>query len=111
MLFYEIIKSGLHGTVIDTLRDLYRKTAFRIKYNGKLSPPILQTVCVNHIYSDLRDYLDEYTGAFLSDITISDTILLDLLWADDLIKVTTILSGAQKQLNGLVLFSRKKHRK
>ena len=57
--------------------------------------------------SDLRDYLDEYTGVCLSDITISDKILLNLLWADDLIMVSTTPSGAQKQLNGLEAFSRK----
>ena len=57
--------------------------------------------------SDLRDYLDECTGVCLSDITISDTILLNLLWADDLIMVSTTPNGAQKQLNGLELFSRK----
>ena len=119
ILFYKIIKSGLHGRVIDTLRDLYKKTAFRIKHNGRLSPPILQTVGVNQggnaspsifreYMSDLRDYLDEYTGVCLSDITISDTKLLNLLWADDLIMVSTTPSGAQKQLNGLEAFSRKK---
>ena len=118
ILFYKIIKSGLHGRVIDTLRDLYSKTAFRIKHNGSLSPPVLQTVGVNQggnaspsifreYMSDLRDYLDECTGVCLSDITISDTILLNLLWADDLIMVSTTPSGAQKQLNGLELFSRK----
>ena len=119
ILFYKIIKSGLYGRVIDTLRDLYSKTAFRIKHNGSLSPPVLQTVGVNQggnaspsifreYMSDLRDYLDECTGVCLSDITISDTILLNLLWADDLIMVSTTPSGAQKQLNGLELFSRKK---
>ena len=119
ILFDKIIKSGLHGRVIDTLRDLYSKTAFRIKHNGSLSPPILQTVGVNQggnaspsifreYMSDLRDYLDECTAVCLSDITISDTILLNLLWADDLIMVSTTPSGAQKQLNGLELFSRKK---
>ena len=40
ILFYKIIKSGLYGRVIDTLRDLYRKTSFRIKHSGKLSPSI-----------------------------------------------------------------------
>ena len=98
--------------------DLYRKTDFRIKHNGRLSPPILQTVGVTQggnaspsifreYLSDLWDYRDEYTGVCLSDITISDTILLNLLWADDLIMVSTTPSGAQKQLNGEEAFSRK----
>ena len=31
ILFYKIIKSIWHGPVIDTLRNLYSKTSFRIK--------------------------------------------------------------------------------
>ena len=58
--------------------------------------------------SDLRDYIDECTGACLSDITISDTILHNLLWGGDLNMVSTMPSGAHKQLKGLELFSRKK---
>ena len=33
--FNNIIKSGPHVRVIDTLRDQYRKTAFRIKHKGR----------------------------------------------------------------------------
>ena len=83
ILFYKIIKSGLYGRVLDTLRDLYRKTSFRIKYSGKLSPSIPQTVGVNQggnasptifreYMSDMMDYLDEHTGVCLSDVTISE---------------------------------------
>ena len=118
ILFYKVIKSGLSGRIIDTLRDLYKKTAFRIKHKGKLGPPILQTVGVNQggnasptifreYLSDLRDYLDDFTGVCLADISISDIILLNLLWADDLILVSTTCPGAQKQMDGLELFSEK----
>ena len=118
ILFYQIIKSGVYGRVLDTLRDLYRKTSFRIKHSGKLSPSIPQTVGVNQggnasptifreYMSDMRDYLDEHTGVCLSDMTISETILLNLLWADDLILVSTSPTAAQKQLRGLELFCRK----
>ena len=51
-----------------------------------------------------RDYLDEFTGVCLSDTTISDIMLLNLLWADDLILVSTSVSGTQKQLDGLENF-------
>ena len=115
ILFYKIIKSGLHGRAIDTLRDLYRKTAFRVKHGGKLSEPVVQSVGVNQggnasttifweYLADLRDYLDEFTGVCLSDTTISDIMLLNLLWADDLILVSTSVSGTQKQLDGLENF-------
>ena len=39
ILFFKLINAGVHGKVIDTLRNLYRKTYFRVKYHGLLSPP------------------------------------------------------------------------
>ena len=47
ILFYKIMKGGWCGRVIDTLRDLYNKTHFKVKHNGNLSPPILQSIGVN----------------------------------------------------------------
>ena len=83
-LFYKIITHDPHGRVIDTPIDLYRKTAFRIKYNGRLSPPIMQIVGVNQSASPsiFRGYISVWSGRLpirmyrcLSDIAISDTIL------------------------------------
>ena len=70
ILFYKLIKSGLHGRVINTLRNLYTKTYFRVKQGGYLSDLILQEVGVNQggnaspiifrkYLSDLRNYLNE----------------------------------------------------
>ena len=42
ILFYKLKKSGYKGRVVDTLLDLYRKTSFRVKVNGKLSTMIFQ---------------------------------------------------------------------
>ena len=102
-LFYKIITHDPHGRVIDTSIDLYRKTAFRIKYNGRLSPPIMQIVGVNPSASplifreymfDLGDYLYECTG--VCQTLPSQTQYSLLLWADDLIMVTlhALLSAA-----------------
>ena len=41
------MKSGWKGRLIDTLRDLYRKTHFLFKKNGKLSPIIQNLIGVN----------------------------------------------------------------
>ena len=49
ILFFYIMKEGWHGRVIDTLRNLYTKTHFRVKRNGKLSAPIASTLGVNQI--------------------------------------------------------------
>ena len=47
ILFYILIKNGWKGKVIDTFRSLYSKTHFRVKRNGKLSPPVLSILGVN----------------------------------------------------------------
>ena len=108
ILFYKLIKSGLHGRVINTLRNLYTKIYFRVKQGGYLSDLILQEVGVNQggnaspiifrkYLSDLRNYLNEKTGVILSE----DEILVHLLWADDLIMTSTTTADAQNQLNEL----------
>ena len=34
ILFFKIMKSGWYGRVIDTLRNLYKKTSFRVNHKG-----------------------------------------------------------------------------
>ena len=38
------MKEGWHGRVIDTLWNLYTKTHFGVKRNGKLSAPLAPTL-------------------------------------------------------------------
>ena len=110
ILFFKIMKSGWHGRVIDTMRSLYRKTYFRLKSNGYVSPPVLDTLGVNQggsasgllfrkYLSDLGEYLKKEVG-----ICIDDEILAHLLFADDLILVSDTPGGLQKQLDGLYKF-------
>ena len=40
ILFYKLNKYGLKGRLIDVLQNLYSKTSFRLKHNGKLSNKI-----------------------------------------------------------------------
>ena len=107
ILFYKIKHSGLRGRVIDTLQNLYSKTSYRLKYNGKLSDPIHENIGVNQggncspilfrKYSyDPKNYLDEFTGNCLST-----EILLHMLWADDPYMVSCNQANAQHQLDGL----------
>ena len=114
ILFYKIIKSGLHGRLLNTLRSLYSKTSFRVKHSGKLSDSILQQMGVNQggyasptifreYLADLSDYLPKHTGVCISDAEI----LVHLLWADDLILVSTQATDSQKQLDSLFKFCSK----
>ena len=112
-IFFKLINAGVHGKVIDTLRNLYRKTYFRVKYHGLLSPPTLDTHGVNQggntspplfcqYLSDLDNYLHQNCG-----LCIADDIIVHLLWADDLVLVSDSDEGLQKQLNGLFTFCEK----
>ena len=47
ILFYKLINQGWSGRVIDTMRNFYSKTYFRVKINGRISPPIANHVGVN----------------------------------------------------------------
>ena len=110
ILFYKIMKSGWSGRLIDTLRDLYSKTHFRIKHNGKLSDKLPDFLGVKQggnasgllfrkYMADLSEYLKTEHG-----IMIDDQIIAHLLWADDLVLISDTISGLKKQLEGLKKF-------
>ena len=110
ILFYKLMKGGWHGRVIETFRDLYSKTQFRVKSNGKLSSLIENKLGVNQggvasgllfrkYMSDLSSYLKCEFG-----ILVGEEVLTHLLWADDLILISDSLSGIKRQLAGLQKF-------
>ena len=110
ILFYKLMRSGWSGRVIDTLRNLYSKTKFRVKCNGMLSPPILNEIGVNQcgICSGLlfRKYVSDLEQYLMSEqgICIDENIVGHLLWADDLILFSDSVAGLQKQLNRVMKF-------
>ena len=113
ILFFKLIKSGIHGKVVDALRSLYRKTYFRLNHHGLLSPPTRDTHGVNqggntsptlfrHYMSDLGEFLHQKCS-----LCISSDIIAHLLWADDLVLVSDSKTGLQKQLDGIFSFCEK----
>ena len=114
ILFYKIMKGGWTGRVIDTLRNLYSKTHYRVKRGGKLSPAIESLTGVNQggaasgilfrkYLQDLDEYLKKDAG-----VCIGETLVAHLLWADDLVLFSNTEKGIQKQLNGLKRFCARK---
>ena len=90
---------GWKGRVIDTLRNLYNKSNFRVKRHGQLSPAIQNRTGENQggissglmfrkYLADLGEYLNNQHG-----MVISDEILVHLLWADDLIFFSDTCEG------------------
>ena len=113
ILFHKIMSLGWQGKIIDTLRSLYNKTHFRVKYNGYLSSPIMDSMGVNQggnasgflfrkYMANLGNYLRQEFG-----VVMGDNILAHLLWADDLILFSDTPEGLQKRLDGLMRFCSK----
>ena len=110
ILFCNLNTQGWSGKVIDTMINFYSKTYFRIRLNGRISPPIANHVGVNQganvsgllfrkYMAELSKYLHTEVG-----ICLGDSIGAYLLWAYDLILLSDSVSGLQKQLNGLFRF-------
>ena len=110
ILFFKLLNSGWSGRLLDTVRDLYKKTSFRFKFEGFASPNFSSSLGVNQggnasgflfrkYLSDLSDYLHDKYG-----VCIGDSVLAHILWADDLVLFSDSISGIQKQLNGLFSF-------
>ena len=110
---HKLIKNIWKGKVVDTFRSLYSKTHFRVKRNGKLSPPVLSTMCVNQIGISSGLMFQKYVsdlGTYLSaevEMVISNEIITHVLWADDLILFSDSHMGLQNQLGGLLKFCSK----
>jgi exonuclease III len=116
ILFHKLIKSGLHGKVITTLKSMYDQTQAKIKINGLLYEWIFDEVGVNQggpnsprlfkkFLADLGMFLQDKYGICLSD----DVILLHILWADDLVIMSDTAEGLQQQLDGVFNFCKQNH--
>ena len=104
ILFYNLMKTGLHGRIVDTMRSLYAKTQFRLKCNGYLSPLLATSTGVNQggnassclfrcYLADIGDHSSTSVG-----VCFEKEILLHLLWADDLLHVSDTTDGLQKSI-------------
>ena len=93
---------GWYGKVINTLRNLYSKTYFRVKCNGKISSRILDNLGVNQggnasglllrkYMADLSHYLHQEFA-----VVVDNNIIAHMLWADDLV----LFSDTPKVCNG-----------
>ena len=67
ILFYKLLQQGWSGRVIDTIKNFYAKTYFRVKINGWVSPSIPNHIGVNQggnvgglLFRKYMADLDEY---------------------------------------------------
>ena len=91
ILFYKLIKAGLHGRIVDTMRSLYAKTQFRLKRNGSLNPLLATSTGVNQGENASSCLLSRYRadiGDYLSTsvaVCFEEEILLHVLCASGLL--------------------------
>ena len=115
ILFYKIMKSGWQGRVVDTLRNLYSKTCYRVKRKGRISDRIFDKIGVNpggeasgflfiKYMSDLGTYLETNNG-----VCLGEHVICHLLWADDLILFSNSFHVMQRQLDCLRTFCHENH--
>ena len=109
------MKRGLTGKFANVLRDMFGKAKTQIKWNGKFSNYIdsLYGVLQGGIISpklfieflqDLTEYLDKSFG-----IVIDDLCITHLLYADDLVLISSSKCGLDSLLSGLYNFCKSWH--
>ena len=115
LLFYKVIKNGYDGRVIKLLLDMYGKTTSQIKLNNILSGMIKETYGVQQggvlspfhfieYLKDLGQYLTK-TGVYMSE----EELINYILWADDLILISTSPTHLQNLLDELHNFCKQWH--
>ena len=110
ILFFRLIQGGWDGRMLDTMRNIYKQTKFRLRHKGLFSDStdtdsgVFQGGSASgnlfrKFFKDASDYLDARFG-----IVIGHTLLAHLLWADDLLLMAESAYNMQMLLNGLFKF-------
>ena len=117
-LFFQLIKYGLNHQIIKLLKNMYDKTSICLKLNGKLTPafktfrgvrqgcnlsPKLFNILINNI-PKLFDWSCD--PVYLGEVTLNC-----LMYADDLVLLSTSEAGLQNCLNKLHDYTLKNHLK
>ena len=100
-LLHKIRKLGIAGKMFDIIKSIYEKTTYSIIINGKLFPKSSSTKSIKqgdtlstllfYIYlNDLPEYLSKDPN---DPVIIDNTELSSLMFADDLVLVSTTNTG------------------
>ena len=107
-LFRKLENKGINGNFLQLIQDIYRKTKCAVKINNKTTnffayekgvqqgnplSPLLFNLYINDIFEEIKND---------SMVTLDDEYKFNtLMYADDLIIISTTLDGLQKSLNAL----------
>ena len=115
-LFYQLIKYGMNVETIKTLRDMYEKTSISLKINGGLTHPIrtfrgvrqgcnLSPKLFKILINDIPKLFDESCDP----VNLGSRKLSCLMYADDLVILSTSEAGLQVCLNRLNEYAKNCH--
>ena len=115
-LFHKLERNKINGNFLDLLKDIYKKSRCAIKLNNKLTnffnhgkgvrqgdplSPTLFNIFINGLFEEL-----DKSNTDLVTINKIDH-LSALMFADDLILISTTKDGLQKSLNALDSYVKK----
>ena len=114
-LYYKLTRRGIHGKLLNIIWDMYDKAVCRVKWKdvigeeigseyGVLQGGMLSPKLFTEFLYDLKEDLNSKFG-----MSIDDTLMTYILYADDLVLCSESADGLQKLIDGLYQFCSKWH--
>ena len=105
-LLYKLQKNEIKGHFYNIIKDMYSKVRFRVKTSNGLTEPIQSNIGVrqgdvlspmlfNLYINDINDYLND---PLCDLISLNDKLVKCLMYADDIVLLSSSQKGLQRQL-------------
>ena len=115
LLYYKLLVAGFSSKICKIVMRMFSKSNARVRWEGQLGQKIESTHGVlqggivspklfNFFLADLVEYLDQNQG-----VSIDGNIYTHLVYADDLVLLSSSSAGMQILLNNLEIYCRKWH--
>ena len=108
MLYYKLLKYGICGPIYHIIKSMYSATSYRVKIGDHVSPSFLaasgvkqgcpMSLVLSNIY---QNDLHEIFGENCDPVHIGDSHGNSILWADDLLLLSTSKEGLQQCLENM----------
>ena len=103
-LFYKLSKNKINGNFLDLIKNIYKHTRCAVKVDNKLTN-FFEYTLFNIFVNDLNDEIESVNT---SPVNLNDEEKFSsLMYADDLVMISTTKEGLQNMLNKLDEYSQK----